>query len=191
MLFKIDNMKRVFIIHRWSGSPLEDWIPWLKGVLEERGYKVSVPEMPDTDNPVIEKWVAHLSKIVGVPDSNTYFIGHSIGCQTVLRYLESLNNPIGGALFVAGWFNLKNLEDDETETLAKPWIETPIDIEKIKKVLPKSTLIISENDPYDAFEENIKRFNKFVTKQVVLKDAGHITDEQEPEILNQFLELNR
>ncbi|OHA33305.1 MAG: hypothetical protein A3A22_02255 [Candidatus Taylorbacteria bacterium RIFCSPLOWO2_01_FULL_45_34b] len=181
-------MKKVIIVHRWSGGPLDDWGPWLKKELEQRGYEVLTPEMPDADTPAIEKWVSYLSEVVGTPDSKTYFVGHSIGCQTVLRYLETINTPVGGAIFVAGWFNLENLEDSETKMIAKPWIETPIDVEKIMKVLPKSVLIISDNDPYDAFEENKQRFSEIMTQIVLLPNAGHITETNEPIILDQFLE---
>ena len=181
-------MKRVFIVHRWSGSPTDDWIPWLREELERHGYEVLVPGMPDSDAPMIEKWVHHLAEVVGTPDSNTYFIGHSIGCQTILRYLETINTPVGGAIFVAGWFNLENLEDEESQEIAKPWIETPINTEKVKQVLPKSVLIISENDPYGAFEENKQKFSEIVTQGIVLPNSGHITEQKVPAILDQFLE---
>jgi len=39
--------------------------------------------MPEPADPEIEAWVSHHSKIVGDIDENTYFAGHSIGCQTV------------------------------------------------------------------------------------------------------------
>jgi predicted alpha/beta hydrolase family esterase len=183
-------MKRVFLIHRWSGGPEDDWRPWLQGELKKTGCQVFVPSMPDTETPVIEKWVSHLAKIVGTPDTDTYFIGHSIGCQAILRYLETIEKLIGGAVFVSGWFNLKNLEDEETRRVAKPWIETPIDFSKVKHVLPKSTLIISDNDPYDASEENKQKFTELGSKIVVLHNAGHITEDSGylklPEALAEF-----
>jgi len=181
-------MKRVIFVHRWSGGPLDDWRPWLKGELEQRGYEVLNPEMPDRDEPVIEKWVRYLAEVVGTRNAETYFVGHSIGCQAILRYLEIIGTPVGGAVFVAGWFNLKNLEDEATEKIAKPWIDTPISIVKIKKVLPKSVLIISDDDPYDAFEENMQKFSEMRTQCVVLPNGGHMTSSEEPVILSQFLE---
>lgn len=170
-------MKRVIIVHRWEGSSQDDWRPWLKAELEKLGCEVFVPDMPDTDVPVIEKWVNKLSEVVGKPDANTYFIGHSIGSQTILRYLETVNTPVGGAIFVAGWFNLDNMEDEEVKEIAKPWIETLIDLQKVKSVLPQSTLIISDNDPYGCFEENRKKFGEMVTKEIVVSHAGHFTEE--------------
>jgi predicted alpha/beta hydrolase family esterase len=182
-------MKRVIFVHRWSGGPLDDWRPWLKDELEQRGYKVINPEMPDMDTPVIEKWIGKLRDVVGTPDTDTYFIGHSIGCQAILRYLETIDAPVDGAVFVAGWFDLKNLEDEEVIQTAKPWIETPINASKIEKVLTKSVLIISQDDPYDSYDMNIKRFTEFMSRVVVLPHTGHITETKEPAVLSQFLNL--
>lgn len=170
-------MKRVIIIHRWEGGPNDDWRPWLKTELEKFGYEVLIPEMPDTNTPVIEKWVSHSAEVVGEPDKDTYFVGHSIGCQTILRYLETVNVSVGGAIFVAGWFNLDNLENEEAKKTAKPWITHPINLAKVRQVLPKSTLIISDNDPYNCFEENKKKFEELGSKIIVLHNAGHITAE--------------
>ena len=170
-------MKRVFIIHRWSGGPKDDWRPWIKTELEKLGYQVFVPQMPDPETPVMEKWVGELARIVGTPDKDMYFIGHSIGCQAILRYLETREEQVGGAVFVAGWFNLKNLEDREAEQVAKPWIETPINTDKVKTVCPQSILLISDNDPYNCFEENKKGFEALGSKIIVVPNAGHFTEE--------------
>lgn len=77
--------KRVFLIHGWEGYPEEGWRLWLKKELEQRGFKVIMPAMPDTATPTMEKWVPFLTQIVGNPDEQTYFIGHSLGCITILR----------------------------------------------------------------------------------------------------------
>lgn len=182
-------MKRVIIVHRWEGGSHDDWRPWLKAELEKKDFEVFIPDMPDTNIPVIEKWVNRLANIVGTPDSNTYFIGHSIGCQTILRYLQTIDVKIGGALFVAGWFNLENLESEEIVKIAKPWIETPINIGNIISVLPKSTLLISKDDPYGAFKDNVEKFSQFVTNICVFDYAGHFTELKDASILDQFKNL--
>ena len=95
-------MKRVFIVHGWGGRGNEAWIPWLKKESEKNGFEVHALSMPNPDNPTIENWVGYLSKNVHQPDAETYFVGRSIGCQTTLRYLETINVVVGGAVFVAG-----------------------------------------------------------------------------------------
>lgn len=185
-------MKRVFIIHGWRGTPYNHYHKWLKSELEKLGFEVFIPAMPDTESPVIEKWIAHLSEVVGMPDKDTHFVGHSIGCQTILRYLETISTPIGKTVFVAGWFDLEDPED-ELKGAAEPWIKIPIDFVKVKKVLSRSVLLISDNDPYGAFEENKKKFAELGSKIVVLHNAGHITSEdgykELPEALEEFKNL--
>ena len=182
-------MAKIIIVHCWEGNHDVNWYPWAKVQLELKGHDVFVPDMPDPSKPTIEKWVAELEKIIGTPDGNTYLIGHSIGCQAILRYLEKSNSPIGGALFVAGWFYLENLKDKQSAKIAGPWINTPINIEKIKKNLPKSVLIISNNDPYGAFDKNKKEFGKFCSYIYTLPESGHITNPVQPSIINQFEKL--
>jgi len=165
------------MIHRWSGGPEDDWRPWLKNELEKLGFEVAVPEMPDTDEPSISKWVGHLSHVVGKPDGEIYFVGHSIGCQTILRYLAHSEVPVGGAVFVAGWFYLQNLGDEEAEEIAGPWLKEPIDLGRVKNVLPASTLIIGDNGPFNAYEQNVQKFRELGSNIVTLPGGGHITEE--------------
>lgn len=181
-------MKRVFVVHRWEGGPHDDWRPWLKSELETAGYEVVIPAMPGTESPVIEKWVDHLAGVVGEADADTYFVGHSIGCQTILRYLENCTKPVGGAIFVSGWFHLEHLEDAGTKDIAKPWLTVPIDLEKVKRVLRKSLLIISDNDPYGAFEENKRKFSQLGSEIIVLHHAGHMTKADGFTTLSQVIE---
>jgi predicted alpha/beta hydrolase family esterase len=149
--------------------------------------------MSHNDEPVIERWVGELADAVSIPDENTYFVGHSIGCQAILRYVEKANIKVGGAVFVAGWFNLDNLETDEEKEVAAPWIDDPIDIEKLKILIPKSTLIISDNDPYGCLEENKEKFAELGSEVQVFHDAGHFTADDDfttlPEALDAILKM--
>ena len=123
-------MKRVFIIHGWGGNPDEPWLKWLKQQLEAKDYEATNPKMPNTWNPKISEWVNRLNQSVGEPNEDTYFVGHSIGCQAIMRYLEQLpeNQKVGGVIFVAGWFNLTDETWDEiyTKKIAKEWVHGTI-----------------------------------------------------------------
>lgn len=127
--------KRVFIIHGWCGFPEECWFMWLKEQLEKQGVKVEVPLMPEAEAPQIDKWVPFLEKLVGEPDQDTYLVGHSIGVQTILRYLEKVNAPVGGVLAVSGFYTLNDeaFEDEEDKEVAGVWLKTPINNEKVKE----------------------------------------------------------
>lgn len=136
-------MKRAFLIHGWEGYPEEAWRPWLKKKLEGEGFEVYVPSMPDADNPKMGPWLECLREIVGTPDENCYFVGHSLGCITILRYLETLKEgeKVGGAVLVAGFTSTLGYEELES------FFTTPIGWEKIRAACPKFTAIHSDDDP--------------------------------------------
>jgi hypothetical protein len=188
-------MKRVIIVHGWSGFPGECWFPWLKAELEKRGFQVIVPQMPDADTPRIKTWVAHLAKTVGTPDKDTYLVGHSIGCQTILRYLQTIGTQIGGAVLVAGFFEVLQLYADKEREIAKPWLETPIDAEKVKKAAKRFIAIFSDNDRYVPLE-NEKLFRRRLgAKTVIVQNKGHMGASDNcpelPEALAAVLEVSR
>ena len=154
--------KRVFIVHGWDGYPEEGWFPWLKKELEAKGFEVHIPAMPDTSNPKIETWVPHLANLVGTPDKDTYFIGHSIGCQTILRYLQTIDEQVGGVIFVAGWVSLTPIatRDPEDRAVVEPWFNEPLYFDKIRKTTNKFVAFFSDNDSLVPQEENVETYKK-------------------------------
>jgi len=187
--------KRAFIIHGWDEYPDEGWFPWLKNELEQKGFQVQVPIMPKSAEPKITAWVSHLYKIVGDVDENTFFVGHSIGCQTILRYLENLpvDKKVGGAIFVAGWFTLMNLETDEEKEIAKSWLETPIDFEKVKQHTKKFFAVFSDDDKVVP-QDNKKLFEERLgAKTAIEHGKGHFSEsdgvKKIPIVLKKLLNL--
>ena len=110
------NIKRAIIVHCWGGSPEYCWYPYAKRELEKRGFEVTVPAMPDNDAPDLAKWLPKLKEVIGTPGLDLYLIGHSIGCATIMRYLESLapGEQIGGVVFVAGFTDPLGYKEIET-----------------------------------------------------------------------------
>jgi uncharacterized protein len=191
LLDKAEHEKRAFIIHGWGGTPKKDWLPWLKKELEKKGFKVQVPTMPNTSSPKINEWVDYLKKIVGNLDDNTYFIGQSIGCQAIMRFLEKENfsGKIPKIIFVAGWFKLGNLENREVEKTANPWMVIPVDFNKIKQKINKLVVFLSTNEPYGFVEENAKIFKERLNAKVIIeKDKGHFTQEDGIKAIPEILE---
>jgi len=170
--------KRVFIIHGWGGHPQEGWFPWLKNKLEKQGIEAHIPKMPNSETPKIDEWVPFIKEQVGVPDEDTYFIGHSMGVQTFLRYIASIDTKVGGALGVAGFFTLipSSLDEDEKQ-IAKPWLETPIDTEKVKENTTAITAFFSDDDPFVGLE-NVDLFKERLNaKTLTFESKGHFSGE--------------
>lgn len=92
-------------MHGYKGKPETNWKPWLKGELEAEGFEVDVPAMPNTEHPIASEWTNKLAELIGEPSLDIYLIGHSLGCITILHYLETLRDgqKVGGVIFVAGF----------------------------------------------------------------------------------------
>ena len=173
--------KRIFIAHGWNGYPEVGWFPWLKKELEAKGFEVHVPQLPEPESPRIHNWVPKLAEVVGTADKNTYFIGHSMGCQTIVRYLESLPEglKVGGAVFIAGFFKrLTGLEDDpdvrETDT---HWFSAPLDFKKVKSHLSKSIAIFSDNDPFVPLDNQDDFRDTLGSEIIVEHKRGHFSED--------------
>jgi predicted alpha/beta hydrolase family esterase len=171
-------MKRAFIVHGWGGNPQEGWFPWLKKELEGNGFEVVVPELPESDEPRIQNWVPALAAAVGGADDNTYFIGHSMGCQTIVRYLESLPDgiKIGGAVFVAGFLKrLTGLETEEEKEIGAHWMESKIDLQKVSTHLQKSVAIFSDNDQFVPLDNREEYENILGSEILIEHNAQHFS----------------
>ena len=183
--------KRVFIVHGWYGHPNKNWFPWLKEELEAKNFEVCVPELPEPGKPRINSWVKALAEAVGKPDETTYFVGHSMGCQTIARYLEALgkNIKVGGAVFVAGFFKqLTNMEPEE-QPYVKHWLETPLDLDLAKNHLNKSIALFSDDDPWVPLDNQVE-YRDILGSEIIIKHKlGHFSFKQAPDILNAVLKL--
>lgn len=187
------KMKKIYLVHGWGGNPdSEAWFPWLKAELKGRNIKLDVLEMPNPEQPKIEEWVAVLEKKAKGLDEETYFIGHSIGCQAILRFLEKLPDKIRirGCVFVAGWFNLKEsaYEEEEEKEIAKPWINSPIDLKKVKKHAKSFLAIFSEDDECVPLSDS-KTFKEKLNAEIIIKkNEGHFNETKEIKEVIDFIE---
>jgi uncharacterized protein len=190
-------VKRVFIIHGWDGYPDEGCFLWLDQELTKEGFLVKRPSMPNPLEPKIDTWIKYLKEVVGIPDEETFFVGHSIGAQTVLRYLESLDDEIkvGGVVLLAGWINLTDeaYEDENDKKIGKPWIKTPINWNNVKSKSKKFTAIFSDNDPLVPITDS-EIFKKTLGAKIIIEsNQGHFSGndgiKELPSVLNTILEF--
>lgn len=197
MYLRMSMQKRVFIIHGWGGYHEEGIFPWLKKGLQNRGFLVLNPSMPEPLKPRIETWVQYLKKQVGIPNEDTFLFGHSIGVQTILRYLESLpeNQKVGGVVALAGWIHLTDeaYETEEDKEIAKPWLETPLDWVKIKSHANKFVGIFSDDDPLVPLSDSKIFENNLGAKIIIEQGKEHFSGssgiKELPSALEAILEI--
>ena len=185
-------MKKVYLVHCWDGTISDGWYQWLKGILKENNIEVVMENMPNTETPAIDEWVSKLDGLVEVLNENVYFIGHSIGCQTIMRYLETKETTkVGGILFIAPWLDLlPKALGGGADAIAKPWLETPIDFNKVKQFTNNITCIFSDDDYFVSIEQEKEFKSKLDARTAIVTGKGHISGDdgvtELPIILNEF-----
>ena len=174
------------IVPRWAGRPNTDFYVWLEAELRQSPQGLSpvrTLDMPQPGQPTIPSWVGALSSTLRpAPAPSTVLMGHSVGCQAVLRYLATLppGHTIDGALLVAGWWDV----DAPWESL-RPWVETPLDLERVRRAARRFVVLLSDNDPFTSdHERNGRLWQERLGAQVVLvPGARHFNNPQEPAVL--------
>jgi predicted alpha/beta hydrolase family esterase len=141
------QVERVFIVHGWGSNPERNWFPRIKNELERAGFEVHVPRMPSPYLPDRKGWVKTLATAVGTPDQNTHFIGHSLGCTTILLYLQSTKTKVGNVIFVAPWIDLKR-KSLLARILFRTWRTTRILFSEVRNNINHITTILADKDPY-------------------------------------------
>ncbi|NQV90340.1 alpha/beta fold hydrolase [Candidatus Uhrbacteria bacterium] len=164
-------MKRVIVVHCWDGYPEYCWYPWLVRELASCGIETVVPSMPETAFPKQSSWVPLLAEIIGKPDLETILVGHSIGCATIMRYLETLGEgeQIGGAVFVAGFTTDLGFKEIHN------FFETPLDFHEIQSHLPQLLVIHSDDDPYVDLSYADVFVSEFEAQKIVLQGKKHFS----------------
>ena len=186
-----ESRKKLIIVHGWEGYPEEGWFPWLKAGLENRGWSVQVPAMPNTNQPEQARWVPYLATIAGEVDKSTFLVGHSLGCITILRFLERLpmKSSIGGVVLVAGFDNPLKYKE------LKNFFHEPILWNEIKKKCEKFVAIQSEDDPHVPIENSINFKKKLNSKAIVVNGFRHFSGSDHvtslPLVLKELLEISK
>ena len=192
--------ERAFIIHGYLGYPAEAWLPWLKAMLEKRGYQVWLPAMPHPDRPAIHEWVDLIGKLVGKPDEKTVMIAHSLGCEAVLHYLETLGKSaksVGKTVLVASRIPTGMSPEEaenkiEGDEILKPWLTARVNPESVRIAAGKCIVILSDNDPYIPIDEAKASFQGNFPAEIIIEHGnGHFNEDDNmtelPSALNAVL----
>jgi len=183
-------MKRVIIIHGWAGDAKSNWFPWLQSELEKRDMEVYNFTMPNSKHPTQDVWLDYLNKNIDNVDEDTFFVGHSLGGTTILRYLEGQSREIkiGGIVLVASFAVPVGYSYPDG------FCQSSVNFEKIKRMVGDSVVLIhSDNDYYISDEVGRHLHESLGGRQIVINAGGHFTSKdgyiELPEVLEALTSL--
>lgn len=174
--------KVCYILHGLGASPSDNWFPWLKQQLNSKGYRVIVPEFPNTFLPKITEWLAVLKKTVE-ENGEGVIIGHSLGGVLAIRYLLA-GGLASQVILVAAPFEKLELLSDVDEFM--------IDFSPIRKLREKSLkdiqfIVFQSNNDYRVPVSHGKKWTQLLGAEYrLLPGYGHFLEKDFPEILEYF-----
>lgn len=176
-------MKKLICVHGWDSSPEIGFWPWLRRETMALGLEVHAPQLPGGENPKLVEWVNIIDSLVGKDHADVILLGHSLGCDAILRYVERLPKTVrlGPIILVAPFIDEKDLKDLEE------FHGQHIDVERVKIVVHHKVAFFSSNDPVVPLKEGIAYQHRLGAQIHILKDRGHFAEDdgttQIPELL--------
>lgn len=138
-------MKTALILHGTSGSSEHNWFAWLKKRLEQSGYQVWCPDLPEPDHPNILRYNQFiLSQSTFRFDEESILIGHSSGAVAILGLLQELPEH----LQVQASYLIGSFRDDLGQAALSGLFIRPFEFSRIKNRSRLWYFLHSDDDPY-------------------------------------------
>jgi hypothetical protein len=161
------EMKTAAILHGRNCGPDMFWYAYADKALTAQGYAVWRPQLPNTSAAKREEWVPFIKKNF-VFTSESIVVATSASCGAVLEVVEQLTEPITKVVFVAGFARPIGNENPY------PSLKSTYDWEHIKNNVKEFYFINSDDDPYDAGEEEGRYlFSKLGGTFILCHGQGH------------------
>jgi hypothetical protein len=154
--------RNVLVLPGWQGSGPEHWQSLWQA---QQGFQRV--DQHDWLRPLRGDWIARLEDVVLSADGPVVLVAHSLGCVLVAAWAAHSRNThrVKAALLVAPG----DVEREALRPVLASWSPIPL------QPLPfKSTLVVSQDDPYCSFERAQSFAAAWGSALVDAGAAGHI-----------------
>lgn len=166
------------LIHGSFGSPFVNWFPWLRKEIENiGGVEVYTPDFPTgVGIQNYESWSKLLKVYLesGLINENTIIFAHSIAPIFVCKFLVENKVKVKRLVFVCGFNNYLGLNEEYDAVNESMYFDNLSDV---KNYCDDIVCYYTENDPYVKYEKEKEFADTIATKQIVIKDGGHLNSE--------------
>ncbi|MCL6218894.1 RBBP9/YdeN family alpha/beta hydrolase [Zunongwangia pacifica] len=162
---------KICLIHGYTASKTSNWFPSFKKELQSEKIDVIIPDMPNSKNPQFEEWISHMEKVITHYDENTIFIGHSLGCVTLLNYLNTNRlNTVKGLILVSGF-----IEETPIPELQQ-FVQSELDFEYLINLTENRIAISAIDDDIIPYGYSKRMAEKLKAKFILLNKGKHFID---------------
>ncbi|MBI2607827.1 MAG: leucine--tRNA ligase [Candidatus Doudnabacteria bacterium] len=185
--FPIANprVKRYVILHGRASKPKDNSYPWLKKELEDRGFEVEIPEMPNPGEPNDLEQTDFVEKNCKL-DESTVVVSHSFGGIVALRLLER-GHKVHGVVLVSTPTTGKFLDKKARPTVSEA-VRRGFDYKKIRQNSDYFKILVDSSDTVVPMEDGkVLGKNLDSYPQTVQALKPHFQGKEEPAILETLL----
>lgn len=172
-------MKKAVILHGTDSNPDDIWFVWLRKQLENSGYKVFSPLLPNNHTPNRATYNDFL-KDAGWDFEDNILVGHSSGATTILNLLSEEWFPSIRASILVGAF----LNERLLAAKAPSWYEQnqftnlflhEYDIDLLTKKGGKFYFVHGNDDPYCDIDDARKLCKEVRGVFIEVPNGGHLS----------------
>jgi hypothetical protein len=187
------------VFHGSFGSPEGNWFPELKEKLGYLGQKVEVPRFPVDDwdeltragpgrppkSQNLKNWLDEFENVLKgfKKGERLCFVGHSLGCLFILHVVDRYDLRLDSAIFVSPFLSLSGGKPWQIDRINRTFYRADFDWTKLRKLIPVSYALYSDNDPYVDAGLSLDFAGKLHSSTILVKRAGHMNSEVN---LNEF-----
>ncbi|MCF2874069.1 MULTISPECIES: RBBP9/YdeN family alpha/beta hydrolase [unclassified Tenacibaculum] len=162
---------KIYLIHGYTASPTSNWFPSFKKELLNENVEIIILDMPNSKEPKFKEWANHMEKMIINDSENTIFIGHSLGCVTVLNYLNSNKQKN-----IKGLFLISGFVDETPIPELEEFIQPTLDYQYIINSTKNRIAISAKDDDIIPFQYSKRMANKLDAKFILLNEGKHFID---------------
>ena len=177
------------LLHGSFGSPFVNWIPYLRGELEQRELTVYTPDMPtgvgyqnyDNWSRVLDSYVSS-----GVLNENTIIFAHSIAPIFICKYLVEHKIKVKRLILVCGFNNYLGINEEYDAVNESMYFDNLSDV---KNCCDDIICLYSDNDPYVTYEKEKEFADIIADKELMISGGGHLNSESGYSEFKELLEF--
>ncbi len=186
--------QKAVIIHGMGFSPDSAWYGSARAALEQAGFSVEIPELPDAHEPTYEGWMNVLRPLVASLGEDDVLIGHSLGGLMAVHAIAETGVRVGRVFLVAplvgeisaeAWEERIRTRSDRDWNKVRAIHDRHIDWDKISALVGSGTVLVSDDDTRVP-----KAVRSSYPKGWMIKSLGahgHFISETQPELVTEFV----
>lgn len=172
-------MNQLVLLHGDHASSQDNWLPYVAEEMSDRGWEVISPDIPDSDELDLKRWLKFVSGEVKLT-KDTVLVGHSSACPLIMSMLEKSRVRIKKAVLVAGFIEDIGFGVD-------PILQKKYNWKKIKNNCEEFYFVNSDNDPYKCNDKQGRAMrDELGGTQIIITDGMHFGTDEYDDVCDEF-----